>query len=124
MFTTSVPHNSAASAKIGKTYGLSEDEKHAVLLFCLTDDYPRELILERTGTRYYLKGVRAAHQLYKNLRGIHRTTLFSKDERGHVAEWSNELRRYTNTPDIYTPRETNSPPFSPFKNMTPFKGRR
>lgn len=106
MYTTIIPHNcSPRLDRIRKASGLFYDELQGLLLFCLTDDYPRELILERTGTRYYLNGVRAAHQLYKNLRGVNRTRIFTKEERGHVAEWSNELKRMVVTPDVYTPRE-------------------
>ena len=48
--------------------GFTPQEERELVLFCLTDDYPRQHVVERTGTTYYLRGPHAARRLLKGLR--------------------------------------------------------
>lgn len=62
-----------AKLKIRKS-GFYKDEEDEVLRFCLSDDYPRSLTIERTGTTFTLKMPSAARYLWRRIRGIARPT--------------------------------------------------
>lgn len=54
------------SEKLRRT-GLTPDEERQLRIFALSDGYPRTHIVERTGTRYIIKGPLAANGLLKAL---------------------------------------------------------
>lgn len=48
--------------------GFTPEEERELILFCLSDDYPRTHMVKRTGTRYSLENGHGARTLLKNLR--------------------------------------------------------
>lgn len=50
--------------------GFYKDEEDELLRFCLSDDYPRSITIERTGTNYKVDHPRGARYLWRRLRGI------------------------------------------------------
>lgn len=81
-----IDHNlckACGQGKIRKT-GLFKAEEEVLLLFCLSDDYPREVTLPRTGTRYVLRGESEAHLLWRRLKGKKPAFRKAYDESGEV----------------------------------------
>jgi len=54
--------------KVKERTGLTKTEEEALLLFCLSDDYPREHVVERTGTKFILRGEREARLLWRRIK--------------------------------------------------------
>lgn len=54
--------------------GLTPEEERGVVMFCLSDNYPRSHIVERTGTKYQLENPEGARTLLKALRYGNATT--------------------------------------------------
>lgn len=48
--------------------GFTPEEERELIMFCLSDDYPRSHTIERTGTSYRLESERGAAGLLKRLR--------------------------------------------------------
>ncbi len=48
--------------------GFTPEEERGLVGFCLSDDYPREYVVERTGTRYRLLSEQGARRLLTALR--------------------------------------------------------
>jgi hypothetical protein len=48
--------------------GLTPEEERQLIMFCLSDDYPRTHTVERTGTKFTLACVEGAQGLLKRLR--------------------------------------------------------
>jgi hypothetical protein len=48
--------------------GFTPEEERELIMFCLSDNYPRAHTINRTGTRYRLKNVDGARTLLKALR--------------------------------------------------------
>ena len=48
--------------------GFTPAEERELIGFCLSDNYPREHVVERTGTRYHLVSEHGARRLLSNLR--------------------------------------------------------
>ena len=61
--------STATNLKIRKS-GFYKDEEEELLRFCLSDDYPRSITIERTGTTYKLSHPSAARMLWRKIRGI------------------------------------------------------
>lgn len=55
--------------KIRKS-GFFKDEEDDLLRFCLNDDYPRSITIERTGTTYTVGHPKAARFLWRNIKGL------------------------------------------------------
>lgn len=71
--------------KIRKS-GFYQDEEIELLHFCLSDDYPRSITVERTGTRYTVGHPAAARHLWRRLRGIRGSVRPRSDEWFHNLE--------------------------------------
>jgi hypothetical protein len=54
--------------------GFTPEEERELILFCLSDNYPRTHTVKRTGTRYSLENGNGARTLLKNLHYGTKTT--------------------------------------------------
>lgn len=66
--------------------GFTPAEERELIGFCLSDNYPRSHIVERTGTRFYLKNEAGAQTLLSNLR------YGTKELRKAVTSFRDQLR--------------------------------
>lgn len=83
--------------KIRKS-GFYKDEEIELLRFCLSDDYPRSITMERTGTHYTVGHPQAARHLWRRLRGIRRrenneTHYFNREQDRLVIEADERLKK-------------------------------
>lgn len=62
-----------------RSTGLYPQEEAMLKIFCLADNYPRQLKIERTGTVYTLHSETGAALLYRKLKARHATEIFGND---------------------------------------------
>lgn len=55
-------------SKIADSLGLTPEERDELILFCLSDEYPRRYIIKRTATTYTLSTPQGAALLLNKLR--------------------------------------------------------
>lgn len=58
----------ARKSKIAESLGITIEERDELILFCLSDEYPRSHTIERLGTRYTLTTAHGAALMLKRLR--------------------------------------------------------
>jgi hypothetical protein len=71
--------------------GFTKEEINELVLFCLSDEYPRSVTVPRTGTTFKLNNEIGAALLYKKLKGRTATAIFGTE----VYKKAKKRRRWT-----------------------------
>lgn len=73
-------------SEVVRSSGFTPAEERELLVFCLADDYPREITVERTGTRYKLNSAMGAALLYRAIRKQGATAIFGREVYAQAAK--------------------------------------